>query len=185
MRDLTSGMVTQISADNITPILLTKLENPEGDLFLWNGFRDIDWQGDTYIGAGGVGTISPIKETLDMEATGVEFTLNGLIDEHIALALSATYKNEFSHVWFGAFDEANAIVVDPVKLHKGRMDVMTIEEGGENSILRISSENLLVILKQASLRKWTDQDQKTDYPDDRGLEFVSDINDGKKVVWGT
>lgn len=184
MRDITSGMETVVTATLSRPLVLCKFEFADGDLFVWNGLGDLTWGGDTYVGALESGSITPVTETLELEANGLVFTLSGVVDEHISLALAANYQNRLCHVWFGAFDENEAIIADPFKLYKGRMDVLTIEEGAETSEVKISSESMLVILNNASRRRYNDQDQKTDYPTDEGLAFVAGINDGRRVQWG-
>jgi len=43
---------------------------------------------------------------------------------------------------------------------------------------------MLVILKKASERRYTGVDQKTEYPNDKGLDFTAILNDGREVLWG-
>jgi len=66
---------------------------------------------------------------------------------------------------------------------RDRLDTMQITDGGETCTLAVAAENKLVILQRAKEARYTDEDQKARYPDDRGLEFVSGLQD-REIVWG-
>jgi len=60
---------------------------------------------------------------------------------------------------------------------------MTINEAGDSSSINLTVENKLIQLDRARVRRFTDNDQKIDYPDDEGFSFVTKIQD-KEIVWG-
>ena len=63
------------------------------------------------------------------------------------------------------------------------MDVMSIQESGEQATINITGESRLIDLEIARERRYTSEDQKIDFPDDKGLEFVADLQD-KQIIWG-
>ena len=77
-RDLTSGVVTEVESEQLSPILLLKAEFDGGDLRLWSGVGDIIYNSETYTGAGNLLGISNISETTDIEARGAVFALTGI-----------------------------------------------------------------------------------------------------------
>lgn len=85
--------------------------------------------------------------------------------------------------FLGVLNDSGAVVSDPYLLFSGRMDLMNIDDGGETCIISISAESRLIDLDRTRERRYTSEDQKIDFPNDKGLEFVADLQD-KEIVWG-
>ena len=49
--------------------------------------------------------------------------------------------------------------------------------------MSVTAESRLIDLDVTRERRYTDADQKIDFPDDKGLEFIADIQD-KEIIWG-
>jgi len=60
---------------------------------------------------------------------------------------------------------------------------MNIEEQAEAASISVTAENVLVKLERPVVRRFTNEDQKSRFPDDRGLEFVASLQD-KEIFWG-
>jgi hypothetical protein len=60
---------------------------------------------------------------------------------------------------------------------------MDIDEGPETSTIAMSIESRLIDLERPRIFRFSDQNQKTRYPTDKGLEFVEDLQD-KQFNWG-
>lgn len=75
------------------------------------------------------------------------------------------------------------LINDPITLFTGRMDQMQIDEQGDTSTIALSLESNLIDLNKPRERRYTDQDQKADYPNDRGFEYVAGLQ-GKALTWG-
>ena len=63
------------------------------------------------------------------------------------------------------------------------MDVMTITEAGDSSTISIACENKLIALERSKERRYTPEDQKIDFPNDKGFEFVADTSK-QEIIWG-
>ena len=63
------------------------------------------------------------------------------------------------------------------------MDVMTIEDAGATATINVSAESRLIDLDRSRTRRFTSEDQKIDYPNDKGLEMVASLQD-KQITWG-
>lgn len=182
-RTITANMITEYTSSSFRPITLVKFAFDSADLNLWNGVGDLTWSGDTYTGAGNLLGISDITETEAIVAGNVIFTLSGMPDDIIAIALSEDYQGRNVTVWKGAFDANRDIITDPVLIFSGNMDVMTMTESGETSVISIIAESQLRALTRPSSRKWTDADQKVPYPNDEGFREVPMIQD-EPLIWG-
>ncbi len=171
-RSLTAGMITEVTAPNNRPIQLIKFAFDSADLNLWNGVGDLVFGSDTYLGAGNLLNVSEIVETEDIVANSVNFTLSAIPADIIATALLENYQGRPVSAWSGMLDASKAIVADPELMFAGSMDVMEILEGGTTSTATIIAESQLRALTRASSRKWTDEDQKVNFPTDDGFRGI-------------
>ena len=60
---------------------------------------------------------------------------------------------------------------------------MNIEESGDTCVVSVTAENVLIKLERPIVRRFTNEDQKSRFPNDRGLEFVAALQD-KDILWG-
>ena len=177
----TKGSVTEFANDSLYPFLALEIELDSGIIRLWNGYDDLEIDGESYIGAGTLLQISAVEETGEIAAKGVTMTLAGLSTEIISLALAENYQNRTARVYVGAITEAGE--VQSSQIFAGRLDVMTIEESGELTAITITAENRLIDLERPRSRRYTSEDQKALYPGDLGLDYVNDLQD-KVLDWG-
>ena len=101
----------------------------------------------------------------------------------IAVALSENYQGRECSVMFGALDSSASLVSSPITIFSGRMDVMSINDDGQNATIGMTAENKLVDFRRPREVRYTDEEQKTLYPTDKGLEFVNAIQE-KEIYWG-
>lgn len=181
-RNVTGAMQAAAQARDQRPLLLVEALFDSGPLRLWNGLGDLSWNGETWNGSGSLLGIEPGGETQAVAAPGANFTLTGIDSALVALALDEDYQGRKVTMWLGLFDAAGAVIVDPVPVFSGRLDVMEIDEGGETATIRVSAESRLADLERPPGGVYTDEDQKARYPGDRGLEFVAALQD-REVIW--
>jgi hypothetical protein len=75
------------------------------------------------------------------------------------------------------------VSLDMAEVFTARMDQMTIEEGPETCTVQLTIENILVDLERARVLRYTNNDQQSRFPGDRGLEFVESLQN-KELFWG-
>jgi hypothetical protein len=178
-------MVTEVSASQLSPILLASFSFST-PVRLWSGYGTITVGAVTYQGIGTLGTISPVEETTDLSARGINFQLSGIPSSYVAIALTENYQGKACSVLFGALDATGAIVSSPVTIFAGRMDVMSINDDGQNATIIMSAENKLVDFLRPRETRYTHEEQQNLYPvspPDLGLEFVNAIQE-KQIYWG-
>jgi len=181
-RDITSGLNTEVTASELEPIFLVDLDFEGGSLYFWNGVRPLTYNGNEYLGGGNLINISPIVETSDVRAVGVNLTMSGLPSSLISIALTEDYQGQPVKIRFAALS-SGAIVADPYIIFDGRMDVLTIDDAAEGASINIAAESRMIDLERPRLRRYTPQDQKIDHPTDTGLDYVPVIQD-VSIQWG-
>ncbi len=183
-RTISASLSTALQADRVYPLLLAEMLFDSGALRLWNGVGDLTALGETWTGTGLMLSISPMEETAEIRATGVNIVLSGIPSAIVSIALAEDYQGRSASVYIGAFDASTgAVITDPIKGFSGLIDTMPIEENGETATIAISVESRLIRLEDASLRRLTAQDQKVEFPNDTGLDHVTAIQD-VQIVWG-
>lgn len=137
----------------------------------------------TYTGAGELLAVSGFAETADLSAQGITLTLSGMNTAVVQEARDEDYQGKAVKLRMGAFDSYGTIVDLPFDVFNGFMDVITIDDEGESSIISLTAENKLIRLQRSNERRYTSQDQKIKHPTDQGFEFVTKLQDSK-VSWG-
>ena len=80
-------------------------------------------------------------------------------------------------------DENYSVISSVYQLFQGRMDSMTINDGGDEIIITLSVESRLIDLEKPNETRYTSEEQKRLFSGDLGLDFVTDLQD-KDINWG-
>ena len=182
-RALTAGMITEVSARETTLVLLVKAEFDGGTQRFWTGYGDRTFMSETYTGAGDLLSISGIRETSAIIATGVTLQLAGEISALISLALAEDYQQRPITMWLGSLDSSDALIADPFQIFKGKMDTMSIQTDGAQTVISLTSESDMIRLDRPNGRRFNSEDQKRDYPNDLFFDFLPFLAD-KTLFWG-
>ena len=75
------------------------------------------------------------------------------------------------------------VLFEPFTLFNGQMDKMNIEDTGETANVSINCESKLISLQDPRVRRYTLEDQKLNFPNDKGLEFIPSLQN-KDITWG-
>ena len=186
-RDITTAFKNAIEGSVVRPIIGVELEFSDGTLRFWNGYGNLTMtaggSSKTFTGAGDLLGVSEIEESSTLSMSGVTLTLAGIKSSIIATALGANYTNRKGAIFLGLYDTSSNVIADVYTLFKGNMDVMNIQEGADTCIITLKLESRLITFEKASNRMYTLEDQKVDFPNDIGFEFIPDLQD-KEITWG-
>lgn len=186
-RDITTAFKNAIEGSVVKPIIGVELEFSDGTLRFWNGYGNLTMtaggSSKTFTGAGDLLGVSEIEESSTLSMSGVTLTLAGIKSSIIATALGANYTNRKGAIYLGLYDTSSNVIADVYTLFKGNMDVMNIQEGAETCLITLKLESRLITFEKASNRMYTLEDQKVDFPNDIGFEFIPDLQD-KEITWG-
>jgi hypothetical protein len=181
-RDLTTAVINQIDATELQPFLLFRGEFATGVVRAWSGIGDLSWDGQTWVGTGSLLQVSSIQEAAETVANGAAITLTGVPLELISLALNSVRQGRDGRIYLG-FLSNGSVVIDPVLVFQGKLDVPVIEEDGETASISIAYESRLIDLQKPRESRYTDQDQQRAYPGDLGMAFVPSLQE-KTLNWG-
>lgn len=194
MRNVTADMVAEFEKDGqsaILPVLLAQLVFDSATLYMWSGVGTLTWNGNDYLGGGNLVAISTMEENQQLEAKGLNVTLNGVPQSLIAVALDEDSRGRPFRLYLGAVDLTpdtsghpvpGALVIDPYRIFTGLMDVIKLQADGKTATLMLSVESTLLKGQRANVFRYTSEDQKKVYPLDTGLDRINQLQD-KQVIW--
>ncbi len=182
-RAISAAMLAALQGQSLRPVILFESEFPSGFLRLWSGLGSIVWDGRTWVGAGTLLGVAAVEETTDVVASGTAVTLSAVPTDLVSLVIGEAQQGAPGRLWLGLLDAGGALIADPVAWFTGRLDVPTISDGAETCTVTVTYESRLIDLGRAREWRLTDESQKALYPGDRGLEYVTTIQD-RPIAWG-
>lgn len=137
-----------------------------------------------YTGAGSILAVSEIQESQTLEANGLTFTVSGVDPILIALADDAAeYSGQPCRILLGVHDDKKNLIGEPYEFFSGMMDFIDSDDDGDTATISLQAENRTIMLRRARIGRYTPEDQKTRWADDRGLDFIPAQQD-KEILWG-
>ena len=179
----TSSFTQELQAQASQPGLAVVLNLDSGIIRLWSGIGDLVYAGDTYTGVGNLLSVRLAEESKEIAAKGVNVALNGINSTLIAKALDENYRGRTMAIYLFFMDD-NQVVLYPYAVFVGYINIMNIQDDGETSIISVDAESKLIDLQRPRERRYTGEYQKIDYPNDKGLDAVTWIQN-QKIKWGS
>lgn len=177
---------TKLSRAQIYPVLLVFLDWPNTPVRVWAGMGTLVWGGQSWLGVGDLGGISPVQESMDGAANGITLAISGVKATNVVEVLDNRIQGKSAKIYLGMMTTVGEVAgtwdVEPYCVFDGLIDTADISSNGETSTISVKLEKEFIDSRSQS-RRYTDQDQKIDYPTDRGFEFVAGIAN-KTVLWG-
>ena len=184
-RSIGSTFSAQLSSTQTRPFYAVEFLYTQ-TLRVWTGYSEFNIDGQNYLGLGNLISVGQVEESADVKANGLNITLTGLDTTILSGAFNETQQGIVVNVKFGVLtttSNAIAVVDTPYQIFSGTVDTVSIMEDGETSTIQYNIESKLISLEKALDFRYTDQDQKFFFPNDKGLEFVDDMQD-KSIDWG-
>lgn len=182
MRTMSSEMLDAIQASTVRPVHLVELEFVTTTLRLSDYARDLTWNSQTWLGNGFLHPLQGIDETSDIQAAGTNIVLTALDTQLLSLILRESNQRA-GRVWFGCLDEDLELIVDPLLLFDGVIDVPEITDDEQGGTITVSFENDLILLERPSEFRYDNHSQQALFSGDRGFEFTQRTADWSGY-WG-
>ena len=176
-RSITASLVEALGDSEISAYYAVEFLYDTTPVRLWTGYGSKTINGDDYIGVGSLLGIDGLEEVADLSARAITISLSGVDPQIVSLALQEPYQNRECIVHLGINDE------DPVQLFSGYMNVMSITDSGDTSLIELSVDSKLVKLERSSNWRYTNQSHKSRHTGDTFFSFVADLQD-KQIPWG-
>jgi hypothetical protein len=159
-----------------------------GSVYMTDSYRQIVWNGNTYGALGHALTFSGLTESAELRIADATLQLSGIDQSWISIILSKQYVDRRLLIWKMFFNQATeALMVDPVAIHDGRMDDPRVDEDGPagKSTVTIKSRDQFADFEKLCGRHTNPIDQNLWFPSDRAFDLVAQ-NAGSQMtlLWG-
>ena len=142
---------------------------------------DLTISGTTYYGTKGLGNIEAVQESAS-EVRGLKFTLTGVPSTSVALVLTEPVQGKLVTIKLAIFDPITYQILDVRTRWAGRLDVMSIDDGGATSTVSVTAEHAGIDLTRPGNSLYTDAEQQRLNPGDFSMQFLNDQVE-QRIVW--
>jgi len=186
MRILGNLFNSTTKTDNLTVGYALEMLFPAGPLRINTTASDVTFGGNTFIAAGDTATVSGINEQATLTAANLSIRLSGLNNAAVAAAIDDLNTNnpqgKLCAVYMYLMDTNHALIGQPYRVGKWRMDTMHFTSGATASIA-LTGTSVLADWKMLHTRYYTDSDQKSRFTTDTFFDLMV-INQDVQVTWG-
>lgn len=136
-RALTAAMLAAMQSGALRPALFYEGEFDSAGspayLRLWTGVGNIDWNGYTWTGGTKLLGISPIKETINLQAVGFQVSMAGIASADVSRALQSMRKKRSGKLWLGLFPTQSlwALQFDGLIADGGHNQCVTVPDNAD------------------------------------------------------
>ncbi len=181
-RDLAPEVLAQLNSRTVFQEYLFEGIFRVQTLRLWTGFGPIEWAGKTYLGNGWLYEPSAIREAVDGIASGLTVTIAAIPTSMISLALTECQQSGIGRLHSAFFNEAGTLL-DVDTDFVGSLDKVILDEDESTSLLKLTYESRHMRTRSSRERRWNNESQKADYPEDRGFEYGPYLQQ-QRLYWG-
>ena len=151
--------------------------HPEGTIYAATSLAPIEWNGQTWVGAGLVTDIQGLDESAKVEVPEVTFALAGVPD-NIIDGLSSSVKGYQATVWHTLLDEAGRIAGTPEIITIVDLDTQDYEFGADGmATIQIKGFAAIMDIRKAPEVYYTPEFQRERFSDDSGLDRIPALVD--------
>ena len=183
VRTIHNNTKAAVQASQVVGFLMVKMEFGAGaSIFVNQTSQKFDYDGDTYLGVGGLGSINSVEEGTDLQNRPLNMEISGIDPTYLGAALNINYQNKPVTIYFVTLDENDAFIGDPVITFKGKIDTMSVQIE-DNARISVRCTSDLADWERPADGRYTNVDQQSRFADDKGLEFTAQTSE-KEIFFG-
>lgn len=171
-RNLTAGFIAEATAASNRPIVLFRGDFASSNLTLWNGWGNLSWAAQTWLGNGWFTGMEGGDETTQVEAVDMTIILSGVPQSLISIVLGDQKQGALGAIWIGFLNSSGAIVADPYLWWKGTYSHAEIDYTPDVPQLRLMYDSPLMDLERPREQRWTHDAQQRLFSGDLGFQYV-------------
>ena len=182
MRTIDSALLAALSSPTVRAIYLVELDFDSG-VIAWNsGFRDITYNSVTFKGLGSMSSISSPNEKVGVDSSTITVGVSGIDPAIIALFMTEPYLNRTAKLYYTLLDDNDQVITgNPILLFRGSIDSIDGTFGSQGSF-NVTIKSRLADWERKRVIRYTDNDQQSMYPGDKGFEYVGQMAQAT-IVW--
>ena len=186
MTTLDTSQQTELEKPVTRTIYFLELQFLSTTSYICSANVTLHWNSHDWVGLGTIGSISAVEESEGVESKSLTFTLNVAQTSVLALAVGDVeeYRGKNAKMYFCPLNESFQLIGTPVQCWRGIMDTMAISVEGEGGGIQLKCETSAYGLKRQPGLRLNSAQQKSRYPTDTGLDYLTDLI-ANPVVWAS
>jgi len=180
-RAFPTALETALSADSVTLAFLLFIDWPGDPLYTWSGVGTISWNGQTWVGAGSLGHMDKVADSLTKNDTGVELILDYLNDDLRNEIVTTDPRGSDASIYL-ALMASDGTVTEAYEIYPGFVDEIEILDAGSSGAIKVRLASELSRLAKPVYFHLSDAHQKYLFPGDKGMEFATKMDE--PIFWG-
>jgi hypothetical protein len=182
-RGLTAPMLEALSGRTLKPVLLLEADFTSGPIQVFCGTGTLyTSDGRAWTGIPLPVEIASISDVTKVLAAGTSFTFSGLDSNLLSKVMNEVRITGAGKAYLGLLGPDDRLIPDPQLMVSGYLDAPVLEDGGQTSTIRFNVEGPFLD-NRTKIRRFTNEDQQTDYPGDTAFKFLVQLVN-KEIVWG-
>lgn len=150
--------------------LLFYCDHPSGAVRYWTRTGNRMINGSLYTGIGVLGSVTGVKRSTNLSINEVQFELRG-VPLKAAEMLSGLVRNREATITLGAMSKSGHVTVDDEPMVDALLDVqkLQVDPRAGTAVIRLMGQQGFYVLDRAQDLAWTDQQQRSEFPEDCGF----------------
>lgn len=183
MRTLTSAEQTVLYGGNAKLALMIEMDLDSAPLYLITTGSNVTYNGRTYVGTRGVGSIDAIEE-VPSEIKPIRFAMPGVASADVSLVLSEPAQGKAARIKVAALDPTNpgSPVIATQQKWAGMLDVMVLDDDGVTATVQVTAEHAAIDLVRPVMSLYSNAEQQRLFPGDLFFQYLADQVE-RKIVW--
>ena len=182
MRGINAATLAALGQPVVRMAFLALVEFPAPNRIAFTTLTyDFEHEGDTFVAAGNLGAVTEVASDSQVSPANYAISLSGINPDILQAAAIPNYMNHEATVWAMTVDRDYQIIGEPFIWFRGLTDSVNIDYGKLSSVT-INVRDRAVDWQRPRISRYTDYDQKRNFPNDRGFEYVTQIA-SREVEW--
>lgn len=177
----------EFDGDKVSFIYFVVMYLPSGTLYVNTSDRNItlpyDGAETVFYGTGELATISDCEVSKGTEAKTVKFSLQGIPSSQGGVLINENTRNKTVKAYVAVANSDFEMITDLILFFQGSIDSMSIT-ADVSMTAEVSATSRLINWKRAVNSRYTNEDQLSRFPTDKGFSFVNSLSD-LKLTWGS
>lgn len=180
-RDVPMALAEDINSPVLRPFMAVRIDTPD-PVRGFTGKGTIIVDGEEYTGFEGIGSLDPVRESLDGSAVGMKARLDRIPAELAPDVSAQAVRGSTFEVFFGTLNAAFTELRAFKRIWRGTLQGFDVIDEGETLSVVVSGENRQIDQRRPAIKRFTDEWQQRKHPGDRVFEYVprmAEIN----IMW--
>ena len=185
MKTLTPEFEAALESGSIKLAVLVEIDHPAGFVRFHSGIGTLTYGGNTFTGAGALGSIEGIGETAELRTTETRYSIiaPALDDDAMAIVLQSP-RGRAVKAWLALLDENWNVINAAIQLDHSIIENIESEIGDDGiQVLSLPATSAIFDFIRAIATAITNEAQQNDFPGDTGFDRMPTEVADKELQW--